>query len=76
MTDWIKSILSDNAGNPSSMRLVVALVVLIQVCTWAFVSIKSGTLAPLSWEQITAIVGPLGVQANQKGKEVAAEPKG
>ena len=71
MLDWMKAILSDNAGNPSSMRLVVALVVLIQVGTWAYVSVKTVSLAPMDWQQIMAILGPLGIQMTQKGKELS-----
>jgi hypothetical protein len=72
MGSMLQKIYSDDGGNPSSMRLLVAFVVAAQVLVWAYCSIKSGVLQPLALENTASIIGPLAVQAWQKGKEIPA----
>lgn len=71
MTEWLKCILEDNGGNPSSMRILVAFIVVIQMIGWAFVCFKTTTLPPMDWQQVATVIGALGVKAYQKGKEPA-----
>lgn len=67
--DWLKAILEEAPGEPSTMRLMVAIVVIIQMVGWAYVVFRTGTLPPIDWQQIGLVVGPLMAKAWQKGKE-------
>lgn len=67
--DWLKSILSEQNGEGSTMRVMVAFVVGIQMIGWAYVVFRTGTLPPIDWQQIGLVVGPLLAKAWQKGKE-------
>lgn len=61
--------LQDDAGNNSLMRAMVFIIVLAIMGNWTFINIKTGTLTPLSWEELGAIVGSLAVKAFQKTRE-------
>ena len=68
------SFFSTQAGEPSSMRLLVAFVVVLKLSVWAYLCIKSGQNIPFSVEDIGVIVGVLGAKAYQKGKESPTTP--
>ncbi len=72
---FLKMLLSEDNGNPSTMRVVVALVVLIMVGTWAYVSISNKALAPMSVEEVGLMLGAMGIKAFQKGKEANVDAK-
>ena len=65
----IFSFLKDDSGNESSMRLLVALVILTIVGTWSYVSITTKTMAPLNWSETGALIGALLAKAWQKQTE-------
>ena len=65
----LKEILSEDGGNLSSMRVIVGLVVLTIVGTWAHHCVITGTLVGFDYEEIALLVGMMGVKAYQKGKE-------
>lgn len=67
----IARFLQEDNGNESSMRLLVAFVVLAIMGTWAYVSIVAKSLQPLDWQTVGALVGPLFAKAWQKGRENA-----
>ena len=61
--------ISDPSGQPSTMRLLVALVVIDVMVTWTVVTIKAGTWQPLDWGTVTLVLSVLGVKAWQRGRE-------
>ena len=65
----LSNFLKESNGDESSMRLLVAFVVVVVISTWAYVSITTKALAPLQWEQVGAVLGALIAKAWQKGKE-------
>jgi len=67
--NFLARILSEDNGNPSSMRMITALICLIVMLTWSYTCIKQGQLLPLDIEQIGLVLGALGLKTFQKGKE-------
>jgi len=66
--------LKEDNGNESSMRLLVAFIVVMVIATWGYVSITTKTIAPLQWEQVGAVLGALIAKGWQKGKEATNAP--
>ncbi len=66
---FLKNIFSQDNGNPSSMRVLTAFVVISVISVWGYISIITKTLAPFPAEGAVAIIGALGAKAWQKGKE-------
>ncbi len=69
MTGYFGKLLQDDAGNPSSMRLVAVAVPVIIVGVWAWTCITSGELISFEWADVGAIGALGGAKAYQKGKE-------
>ncbi|MFP5213071.1 MAG: hypothetical protein ACLGPL_06795 [Acidobacteriota bacterium] len=69
----LSKIFSDNSGNPSSMRLFVAIIVSVVLGTWSFCCIKSGAFIQPDLGFVGTLVGVLGVQQVQKRAELKAE---
>jgi len=69
MKKVLSQFFSEDNGNKSSMRLLVAAVVLIPLITWSVMCIKTGQM--ISWDlpDIGLIATALGMKAYQKGKE-------
>jgi len=65
----LTNFLKEDNGNESSMRALVAFIVVVVIATWAYVSITTKAIAPLNWEQVGAVLGALMAKAWQKGKE-------
>jgi hypothetical protein len=65
----IKNMLSEDNGNTSSMRILSALVVVVFLGNWTYFNITNGTLVSFDWQDLSVILGALGVKAYQKGKE-------
>lgn len=61
-------------GSPSTMRVLTALITLAVVGAWAYVSIVKKELQPLSAEQVSIVLGALGLKAYQRGKETPQPP--
>ena len=67
---YMAKLFQDNAGNPSSMRLIAVAVPVVIVGVWAWTCLSTGTLISFDWADVGAI-GALGsAKAYQKGKEV------
>jgi multisubunit Na+/H+ antiporter MnhF subunit len=64
--------LQDDKGNNSSMRLLVAFIVVSILGTWVSVSIRTNAMAPLDLPTVLALVGSLMAKAYQKEKENVA----
>lgn len=57
------------SGKPSSVRLVSAVLALVVVGTWAYVSIMKQELQALDFGQVAIGLGGLAGKVWQKGKE-------
>ena len=69
MADFLKGLFSEDNGNSSMMRVVVAVVVFVIVGTWSQHCILSGELVGFDYEEVALLIGLMGVKAYQKGKE-------
>lgn len=69
---FLKESFSEDNGNPSSMRIVTILVVGVVLFNWTWFNIQSGTLTGFGYEELIALLGPLGLKAYQKGSEAPA----
>lgn len=65
----IKDTISEDNGNTSSMRILAALVVIVMLGNWTYFNITHGTLVSFDWQDLSLILGALGVKAYQKGRE-------
>lgn len=65
----LSKLLSDDAGNPSTMRALVSLIVIVQMAGWAWVCFTSGALPPMQWENVAMVVGALAAKSHQKQSE-------
>lgn len=70
--EGIGTFFKEDNGNFSSMRLLVAFIIVVQMLGWVSVVLRTGTLPPLDWQQSLPVVGSLLAKAWQKGKEDAA----
>ena len=70
MIETIKKILSEDNGNPSTMRYLTMFIVVVVLFNWTYITIKTGNLAGFDWQEIGLIIGPLVAKAYQKGKEI------
>lgn len=66
----IGNFLKEANGNESSMRLLVAFIVVVIMGSWGYVSIATKTLAPLDWQTVGALIGALIAKGYQKKNEV------
>ena len=69
MTDFIKKTFSDDAGQPSMMRVVQLFTTLGVLLVWTWTSIKAGVMADFPPEMVVLILGTNGAKAYQKRKE-------
>jgi hypothetical protein len=68
--NFFLSALSEPSGNPSSMRLLTAVVVIAIMAGWLSVTIHDHVMAPLPWDGSGGIlVAALGVKGWQRGRE-------
>ncbi len=66
---FIKQMLSESDGSPSSMRGFVLLIVLGVVAKNVYLSIKTGANVNFTFEEVGLITASLGIKAFQKSKE-------
>lgn len=65
----LKNLISEDNGNPSSMRILAFIVILIVLGNWTYFNITHNTIASFDWEEISIILGVLGIKGYQKSKE-------
>jgi len=68
--EFINKTFSEDNGNPSSMRLITFIIIVVVLFNWTYHNIQTGTISALSYQEILALLGPLGIKAYQKGSEV------
>jgi len=73
LADFGKSILAESSGQPSTMRILVAIVVLTVLFNWTYINLKTGTLVGFDWQDLMVIVGPLIAKGYQKSKETVKD---
>ncbi len=73
--NFLMQALAESDGNPSSMRLATAVIVGAVMAGWLYVTIHTGTLQPMTTEQVGLVLGTLGVKAWQRGKEEGSATK-
>lgn len=61
--------LESPGGKLSAMRVGALGVVVLVLCPRLIIAIKTGSCPQLSWEEVTLVLGALGVKAYQRGKE-------
>jgi len=71
---WIKTLLAGTSGDPSTMRVAVLLILVAVLFNWTYLTIHTGTAQPLDWQEVSLIVGTLGVKAAQLAFEKPATP--
>jgi len=74
MFKFLTSALSEADGSPSTVRLVAAISALAVLTVWCVTSVQAHGLAPISAEQLTLALAPLGFKVLQKSKEAPAVP--
>ena len=66
---FLTQMLAEHSGKPSTSRMLSVVVALVVVGCWAWISIHTSTLQPLSIEQLTLALGPMGFKVYQRGRE-------
>ena len=69
MLSYLKALLADGNGDPSSMRFVAVVVPIVIVFVWAWNCISTGQMISFGWPDVGAIGALGGAKAYQKGKE-------
>lgn len=70
--NFLLNAFSEPGGNPSSMRLLTAVVVCAIMAGWLSVTVHTQAIAPLPLDGSGGIlIGALGIKAYQRGKETA-----
>lgn len=64
--------LSSGDGSISMMRVAVLLIILAILTNWVYLTIHTGQKQPLSWTEVTTMLGALGVKAAQVPFETKA----
>jgi hypothetical protein len=67
--------LSENNKNISTMRILVALIVIVFLFNWTYITIKTGAWVVLDSGSVLAIIGALSAKAVQKKIENGVELK-
>lgn len=70
--NWLKTIVADQSGDPSTMRVAVLLIVVAILGNWVFLTVHSGQAQALDWQQVGLVLGALAAKSSQAGKELAA----
>jgi len=69
LTGFLGNIVSEDNGNASSMRIITLIIVGTVLFNWTYHNITTGTLTGFDYNELIALLGPLGFKVWQKGKE-------
>ena len=69
LTQFISSIVSEDNGSPSTMRIATLLIIAVVLFNWTYFNIQSGGITSFGQEDLIALLGPLLFKGWQKGKE-------
>ena len=72
--NWIKTLVADNNGDPSTMRVATLLVILAVLGNWVFLTMHTGQQQPLDWQQVGLVLGSLTAKTVQTGIEKSGAP--
>ncbi len=67
---FLKTIISEDNGNPSTMRILAFAIAGVILFNWTYFNIQSGAMSTLDYQQLIGILSPLLLKGWQKDKEV------
>ncbi len=67
--NFFLKMIQDDAGNTSSMRIIVLVIVLTVLFNWTYYNIANHQFTPLNFGEMAAMIGALMAKAIQKGNE-------
>ncbi len=67
--DLLRQILSEDNGNPSTIRVVAIIVPLVIIGTWSWNCISTGTMIGFEGFDLLALIGAPAAKVMQKSKE-------
>jgi len=71
MKNIIKQIISDSAGQASSVRIITITMTMVVLFTWSVISLRSNQLQHLDVEAIMLLLGGVSATVTQKGLELS-----
>lgn len=72
--NFLKTLVSDDTGAASTMRVATLLVIVAVLTNWVYLTIHIGYPQPLDWQTATMVIGTLGAKAVQSKFESQSEP--
>lgn len=69
----LDKLFSDHQGNPSSMRLFVAFIIIAQIGVWGAYCLRNNVFEPMDWQSMLTILGSLYFKQAQKTTELSKE---
>ena len=70
--NWLKHALSDDTGNPSTLRLLCVFSVVVPILAWLGFCFYKGTWQPLDGNMVALILGAIAVLGGRKVLETSA----
>jgi len=69
LLNYVQSIFSDDSGNDSSLRFLIAIVIIVIFFNWTFFNIKNNVFSDLSSDMMIFIFSLFGTKVFQKKYE-------
>lgn len=67
-------LVAGSSGEPSTMRVAMLLVVIAMLVNWVYLTIHTGVMQKMDWEQVSLILGMFGAKAVQTKYETLPAP--
>ena len=69
MIEFLKKVISDQSGDPSTMRFLSWIIICTVLFNWTWYNISQGEILSFDWQEMSLIIGTLFAKGYQKGKE-------